>query len=422
MYKKILILSTPDINQASGIMAYDLCLGIRKYTKCDIMVYATNHDDAISYSNKLLYYKKKVLGKIKSKLFLQRVRTDPNYYFFDLNQRRKLINQKRLRKHMKGVDLVIAYFANNFFTPSDLHDIQNIYNVPLVLIMPDQIHITGGCHFSWDCNGFKKYCEDCPAIIKDRFKGIAHENLIHNYRLYKDMDIKLIALSGQDYQKAVQSTLFKDKSVAHIFGGIDRSTFYKMTNKEELRNDYGIDNEEITILYGATNIAEERKGFKYFIETLKHYKDSDFYKDILVLLIGKVSAIDEITALGFRVLNLGYINDYNRLSEVINITDVFCVTSVQDSGPMMINQSICCGTPVLSFAVGVAPDLIQDGKTGFLANCRDSYSLAKSLGVISNMSSKEREMMSSECISLAEKILDRNIIAKDVLDFALGRS
>ena len=118
---------------------------------------------------------------------------------------------------------------------------------------------------------------------------------------------------------------------------------------------------------------------------------------------------------------MGYINDYNRLAEVINVVDVFCVTSVQDSGPMMINQSICCGTPVLSFDVGVASDLIQDGKTGFLSNCRDSHSLAMSLGVISNMSPEELEIMSYECISVAEKKLDRNIVAKNVLDFALHK-
>lgn len=419
MFKNILILSTPDINQASGIIAYDLCLGLRKYTKCDIVVYATNSNDAISYSNKLLYYQKKVLGKLRSKLGLNRVKTDPNYYFFDLNQRRKLINQKRLRKQMDGVDLVIAYFANNFFTPSDLKEIQRIYHVPIVLIMADMIHITGGCHFSWDCEGYTKLCEDCPAILNDKFKGIAHDNLVHNQRLYKDMDIKLIALSGQDYHKAVQSTLFKEKSVEHIFGGIDRSTFFKMRNRNELRNKYGVENDEFTILYGATNIVEERKGFNYFVETLEYYKNSEFSKDITVILIGNGSAGDIISSLGFRIISLGYLKDYNTLSEVINVADVFCVTSIQDSGPMMINQAICCGTPVLSFNVGVASDLIQDGKTGFLANSRDSYSLSQSLRVLRDMSTEEREMMSSQCIRFAEKSLDRDAVAKNVLEFAL---
>lgn len=419
MYKNILILSTPDINQASGIIAYDLCIGLRTYTNCNIMVYASKSDDAISYSNKLIFYKKKFVEKLKSKLGLTKIKTDPKYYFFDINQRRRLINQKRLNEHMNNVDLVIAYFANKFFTPYDLYEIQRIYGVPIVLIMADLIHITGGCHFSWDCTGYTKVCESCPAILNDKYKGIAKKNLMHTQFLYTKMDLKLIALSGKDYEKAVQSTLFRDKPVKHIFGGIDRTVFRRKDNYIGIRNYYDLLPNEFTILFAASHLTEERKGFQYFLEVLSNYKKYYNNKDITVVLIGKDKAASIVKSIGFKVLSLGYISSYNKLSEIFNMVDLFCVTSVQDSGPMMINQSICCGTPVLTFDIGVASDLIIHGKTGFVIETKDTLSFSKSLHVMRNMSFAEKKLMSDECLILAEKYLDRNIVAKNVLDFAL---
>ena len=50
--------------------------------------------------------------------------------------------------------------------------------------------------------------------------------------------------------------------------------------------------------------------------------------------------------------------------------------SIEDSGPMMINESIMCGTPVVCFDMGVARDLVHTGRTGYRAALRDSSDLA----------------------------------------------
>ena len=44
---------------------------------------------------------------------------------------------------------------------------------------------------------------------------------------------------------------------------------------------------------------------------------------------------------------------------------MFLNPSTDDAGPSMVNQSIMCGTPVVSFNLGTAVDVIENGISGF---------------------------------------------------------
>jgi glycosyltransferase involved in cell wall biosynthesis len=46
---------------------------------------------------------------------------------------------------------------------------------------------------------------------------------------------------------------------------------------------------------------------------------------------------------------------------------------------MMIPESMLCGTPVVAFDTGGAPDLIRPGGTGYLARYKDSGDLAEGI-------------------------------------------
>ena len=44
-----------------------------------------------------------------------------------------------------------------------------------------------------------------------------------------------------------------------------------------------------------------------------------------------------------------------------------------------MNEAMGCGTPVLATPVGGAPDLIKDGKTGFIMGDNSSECIAKNV-------------------------------------------
>lgn len=417
--KNILIISAPDVSHAAGVLAYDLHQGLSINHNSQIMVYASKSKErnVISYSKKTNLLARKIISKIDRNLHFK-VKTDNDYYFFDINQKKNILNINKVKKLVKKPDIIIGYFANTFFSIKDLYDLQNFYKVPVFLFMADMIHITGGCHFAWDCEGYKYDCSDCPAIIANKHKKYASENLAFNKKLIDKMNIKLIALTTQDYNYAMQSTLFKNKQINMILGGIDLSIFYNQNQKRELREKYTIDKTDFVILFGATNTVEKRKGVQYFIEAINELeKETDIdLESISIVTIGRGKLETLLPNTSCKIHNLGYISDYNHLREIYNLSDVFVVSSIQDSGPMMINQSIASGTPVVCFNIGVAPDIVINGITGYKVPLYDALGLAQKLKHMYLKTSQERKEMADNCVNLAKENFSKEVSVNKVLE------
>jgi glycosyltransferase involved in cell wall biosynthesis len=45
---------------------------------------------------------------------------------------------------------------------------------------------------------------------------------------------------------------------------------------------------------------------------------------------------------------------------------------------MVMIEALACGTPVLAFPEGAAPEVVEDGRTGFL--CHDEVDMAEAIG------------------------------------------
>ena len=53
--------------------------------------------------------------------------------------------------------------------------------------------ITGGCHYNYECEGYKKLCNACPAI-KYPWKNIPKNNLDTKFKYYKNIKINFFYL------------------------------------------------------------------------------------------------------------------------------------------------------------------------------------------------------------------------------------
>lgn len=62
-----------------------------------------------------------------------------------------------------------------------------------------------------------------------------------------------------------------------------------------------------------------------------------------------------------------YLADYSELTGAYHALDLYLVTSREEGGPMALMESMASHVPVVSTPVGMAPDLIEDGITGWLA-------------------------------------------------------
>ncbi len=61
---------------------------------------------------------------------------------------------------------------------------------------------------------------------------------------------------------------------------------------------------------------------------------------------------------------------------LIQLLDVFVLTSTTEGFPNVLLEAMAAGTPIVTTAAGGAPEVVLDGKTGFVVPCGDDQALA----------------------------------------------
>jgi len=304
-------------------------------------------------------------------------------------------------------DIIILHYIATFINSSTIKELSQKTGARILWIMMDNSPLTGGCHFPWDCEGYKFSCDQCPALIELSKKWIAKNNLALKLQNLPE-HTEIIACSESDFRRAKSSVLFSNRKIHKILLPVNAKD-YNSGNLLKARSHFKISIKKKVIFYGSLDLIEERKGGKFFVEALIKLEDmilssGKSIEDYLILIAGNgdFSALKDIQ---IPLIKPGYLNE-SSLIKAYQSADVFVVTSIEDSGPFMINQAISCGTPVVCFDMGVARDLVVNDKTGFIAPLFDSKALADGIFDITSCSVESYQRIQENCIQIASQKLN----------------
>ncbi len=90
------------------------------------------------------------------------------------------------------------------------------------------------------------------------------------------------------------------------------------------------------------------------------------------------------------------------IAKIYNISDISLLTSIKEGMPLVVLESLAVGVPVISSGVGGVPEVIENGKTGYLVNDFSPESFAKKILMISEKDDKIK-MMGRNGIELIKK-------------------
>jgi glycosyltransferase involved in cell wall biosynthesis len=83
--------------------------------------------------------------------------------------------------------------------------------------------------------------------------------------------------------------------------------------------------------------------------------------------------------LPFETKFLGRLDDDESLRRAYSAADVFVCPSEEDNLPLTVMEAMACGTPSVGFRTGGVPEMVEESKTGFLAEPFDTNHLAECL-------------------------------------------
>jgi len=346
------------------------------------------------------------LTRLASKIYAKlATRTDYCYHLQGTSigiSARELLNRTGFKP-----DAIVVHATSHFIAPRDVLDIHRVSAAPVIWHLLDMATLTGGCHYAWGCNGFERQCESCPALKWAPAWIVPQRIWREKHLLLANMRTAVVAASSHLYAQAHRSSLFKDKKIVKILLGVDPEV-YKPGPKDAARRSLGLPVDKKIAFFGAQSLKEHRKGMSYMLAALERLASSHSVRmqDILLVTAGRQSALAPLDVMGFSHRHLGFLHGEARLALAYRAADVFISSSVEESGPMMINESMMSGTPVVAFDMGVASDLIVPGLTGEIAKLYDTSALAEGVGRILNASDNARLSMSKSARTRALSLCD----------------
>lgn len=106
---------------------------------------------------------------------------------------------------------------------------------------------------------------------------------------------------------------------------------------------------------------------------------------------------------------VAFMGDRHDLVALLSSADLFLLPSAQESFGMAAMEAMACGTPVVASRVGGLPEVIEDGKTGFLCDADDVDAMAeRGVELLTSRALHER-------IAAAGAILVRSRFCEDII-------
>ena len=279
-----------------------------------------------------------------------------------------------------AADIINLHWIAYYQSPVTLKQLLDL-GKPVVWTLHDMYAFTGGCHYSSGCSQYQKDCFSCPQLKEDSW-GLTSALLKDKLDLLANSNLTVVTPSNWLAECARNSQLFRHHPVEVIPYSLETDVFVPLA-KTEAKKRLGISPKTFTVLAGAQDGNERRKGFLELLQSLKICTANVSFQELVET--GKFQLLcfgvpnEQLQALNFPILSLGQINSDQELSEIYSAADIFVLPSLEDNLPNTMLEAMSCGTPVIAFNIGGISDILKDGLTGRLLSEVDSHQMAQAI-------------------------------------------
>ncbi|MBY0123491.1 glycosyltransferase [Bacillus sp. S/N-304-OC-R1] len=301
-----------------------------------------------------------------------------------------------------GIDVKVVTFADHYSE----ENAKEVDTITLPKLLPGKLS-----YFS-SVFALKK-------VLKQLKPDILHAHYVSSYGFigalanYKPFyvsvwgrDVFQFPQQGCVNRKIVEYTLSKADVICSTSHIMAKET-NKYTNKNIFVTPFGVDmekfkpipglNSEDDITIGTVKALEDKYGIGDLIHAFAEIYSATSNARLLIVGDGKQKdeyiqltrdlKIDGVTTFTGRVPN-------DKVPEYINKMDVFGVPSTEDSESFGVAavESMACGVPVVVSNVGGLPEVVLEGKTGYVVPKENPKELAKAIRSLIDNKEKSREM------------------------------
>ena len=252
--------------------------------------------------------------------------------------------------------------------------------------------------------GIAHYCGDRDVNIQ--FSAL--EELIRELKgksISQHPNLSVVNLCQWMKEYSEKSETFANRTHTIIPNSIDTNVF-RAYGKKEARIVLNLPLDKPILLFVSQSVENRRKGFDLLQDALRN-----LHRDCVLLVVGEATA--ELKSID-NCIFVGTINDERRMAMLYAAADAFILPSREDNLPNTMVESLCCGTPVISFSNGGMRDHIRTFENGVLVEQMNADSLLEGIHLfLDNIQKFDRNGISEK----AHAMFSPELQAKRYIDF-----
>lgn len=279
-----------------------------------------------------------------------------------------------------AADVIYLHWINGGFL--SLRNLKQLAALgkPIVVFMHDMWAITGGCHHSFECEGYKSKCEYCPMYGGQARSSYASFEFKKKKSLFAQFDNFYFVAPSEWLAECARGAAITSGNPISCIPNIVNESVFKPFDKIVAKRILNISADVKTISFGCVaGVNNPIKGWDYFRQALVkvHSEQPDLKLQILIFGSEKEGGVEE--SIPYPVRFLGQVNDETSMVVLDNATDLFVSPSLAESFGMTAMENIRCGTPVVIFKVGGSVDFVEHKVNGYLASYCSMEDLAEGI-------------------------------------------
>lgn len=237
---------------------------------------------------------------------------------------------------------------------------------PILWTLHDMWALTGHCAFSLDCNRWQTGCGQCPYL--EVYPAVKHDWTATEWKL-KNWALRKGAFHFHTPSEWLASCARKRLSHIHdvttLAYGLDTDS-YTPGNTTELRRALGMSESKLTLLLASASLDDPRKPQGILCEAINRAADEHPNK-IQVITFGAGDLSNALNK-SITLRQLGVLSSDEQKVQAFRAADALLFASKGDNLPLIIQESLSSGLPVIANRVGGVPEMVQPGKTGWLVD------------------------------------------------------
>ena len=242
-----------------------------------------------------------------------------------------------------------------------------------------QIVNTHGSIDSWTASLAGRLSTQKPFIVRTRHKSTPISPTIRHRVLYGALPHAIVTTGETVRQDMINRNGLAGSKIVSIPTGVDLNIYRPITPNGRVREELQTEPEDLVV--GTISFLRSYKGLPYFLSAaarvLKSFPDTKFWiigdgpqKETIKEQVIEEGLQNQVRLTGFR----------EDIPELLAHMDVFVLASIDGEGiPQGVTQALAMERAVVATKVGGIPEVIHDGKNGYLVDPKNSEQLAANI-------------------------------------------